>query len=387
MGDQHGPRLARRRPGRRRRSKVVDGADAGWPRCHAGDLPDPEFGGEGACDGVVVPAATFRGAHRSPGSRGMGGPSRGCPPRLVEPIRQGRVRAVVAALGRRPGRRGRAVRDRASCPKAPRTRSAAQPAWPAGRTEHLYVSDDKGGYIYPHRPTVALSEHLGRTIRGRDRGRSRRTWSEPWTNIRSRTWSSRSLRHQREGPPGVRRDCRANPGAPGQRDDYCRSRSASLLSSPTATRPLRGRTGHRPPKASSAATAGSAIQGTCARTVSPQRSSPGIAGLSPLARAYRRSAARETLHLLAEGARCSMSAKGCCPRHRRRTPSNPRGPEPHDEDHIGDSNGLRGNEFRVHRVDVVDHEAAGSNPVAIVLVLAVQVEPRPGGRRTPGHRR
>ena len=45
--------------------EVVDGADAGWPRCHAGDLPDPEFGTEGACDGVAQPAVTF-GAHTAP---------------------------------------------------------------------------------------------------------------------------------------------------------------------------------------------------------------------------------------------------------------------------------------------------------------------------------
>ena len=45
--------------------EVIDGADAGWPRCHAGDLPDPEFGGDGACDGVAQPAATF-GAHMAP---------------------------------------------------------------------------------------------------------------------------------------------------------------------------------------------------------------------------------------------------------------------------------------------------------------------------------
>jgi glucose/arabinose dehydrogenase len=45
--------------------EVVDGADAGWPRCHAGDLVDPEFGGEGACDGVAQPAVTF-GAHTAP---------------------------------------------------------------------------------------------------------------------------------------------------------------------------------------------------------------------------------------------------------------------------------------------------------------------------------
>jgi glucose/arabinose dehydrogenase len=45
--------------------EVVDGADAGWPRCHAGDLVDPEFGGDGACDGVAQPVATF-GAHSAP---------------------------------------------------------------------------------------------------------------------------------------------------------------------------------------------------------------------------------------------------------------------------------------------------------------------------------
>jgi glucose/arabinose dehydrogenase len=45
--------------------EVVDGADAGWPRCHAGDLVDPEFGADGACDGVAPPAATF-GAHTAP---------------------------------------------------------------------------------------------------------------------------------------------------------------------------------------------------------------------------------------------------------------------------------------------------------------------------------
>jgi glucose/arabinose dehydrogenase len=45
--------------------EVLDGADAGWPRCHAGDLVDPEFGGDGACDGVAQPAVTF-GAHTAP---------------------------------------------------------------------------------------------------------------------------------------------------------------------------------------------------------------------------------------------------------------------------------------------------------------------------------
>jgi len=46
--------------------ELVDGADAGWPRCHAGDLRDPEFGADaGACDGVATPAATLP-AHTAP---------------------------------------------------------------------------------------------------------------------------------------------------------------------------------------------------------------------------------------------------------------------------------------------------------------------------------
>jgi glucose/arabinose dehydrogenase len=46
--------------------ELVDGADAGWPRCHAGTLRDPEFGRDAdACAGVASPAATFP-AHMAP---------------------------------------------------------------------------------------------------------------------------------------------------------------------------------------------------------------------------------------------------------------------------------------------------------------------------------
>jgi glucose/arabinose dehydrogenase len=46
--------------------ELVGGADAGWPRCHAGTLPDPEFGTDAdACDGVASPATTFP-AHTAP---------------------------------------------------------------------------------------------------------------------------------------------------------------------------------------------------------------------------------------------------------------------------------------------------------------------------------
>ena len=46
--------------------ELVDGGDAGWPRCHAGNMRDPEFGRDAeACTGVAMPAATFP-AHTAP---------------------------------------------------------------------------------------------------------------------------------------------------------------------------------------------------------------------------------------------------------------------------------------------------------------------------------
>lgn len=46
--------------------RLEGGTDAGWPRCHAGTLRDPEFGtGANACSGVVRPALTLP-AHVAP---------------------------------------------------------------------------------------------------------------------------------------------------------------------------------------------------------------------------------------------------------------------------------------------------------------------------------
>jgi glucose/arabinose dehydrogenase len=45
---------------------LQDGADAGWPRCHSGDIPDPEFGtSPDACEGVLAPAVEIQ-AHSAP---------------------------------------------------------------------------------------------------------------------------------------------------------------------------------------------------------------------------------------------------------------------------------------------------------------------------------
>jgi glucose/arabinose dehydrogenase len=45
--------------------RLEAGADAGWPRCHAGDIPDPEFGGSDPCAGVASPALRIP-AHSAP---------------------------------------------------------------------------------------------------------------------------------------------------------------------------------------------------------------------------------------------------------------------------------------------------------------------------------
>jgi glucose/arabinose dehydrogenase len=44
---------------------VRDGADYGWPRCHAGDILDPDFGEPGACEGVEAPVVELQ-AHSAP---------------------------------------------------------------------------------------------------------------------------------------------------------------------------------------------------------------------------------------------------------------------------------------------------------------------------------
>jgi glucose/arabinose dehydrogenase len=127
--------------------EAVDGADAGWPRCHAGDLVDPEFGSEDACDGVAEPAVTF-GAHSAPlallawdghlvvalhGSWNRSDkagyalwwlPWDGEPAGQAEPFATGFLpEGAQDALGRPAG-------------------------LAVGADGALYVSDDKGGFIY-----------------------------------------------------------------------------------------------------------------------------------------------------------------------------------------------------------------------------------------------
>src|SRR5438045_5837229 len=45
---------------------LVDHGDYGWPRCHAGDIPDPDFGqSPDACKGVQKPLVKMQ-AHSAP---------------------------------------------------------------------------------------------------------------------------------------------------------------------------------------------------------------------------------------------------------------------------------------------------------------------------------
>ena len=127
--------------------EVVDGADAGWPRCHAGNLLDPEFGTEGSCEGVAQPAVTF-GAHTAPLA-----------------LLEWEDHLIVALHGswNRSGKAGYAVwwlpwdGEPAGDPEPFVTGflpegardSLGRPAGLAvGADGALYVSDDKAGYIY-----------------------------------------------------------------------------------------------------------------------------------------------------------------------------------------------------------------------------------------------
>lgn len=44
---------------------LADGADFGWPRCHAGNIVDPDFGKGSGCSGVASPAVKMQ-AHMAP---------------------------------------------------------------------------------------------------------------------------------------------------------------------------------------------------------------------------------------------------------------------------------------------------------------------------------
>ena len=128
--------------------ELTEGLDGGWPRCHAGDVPDPEHGTDpDACDGVAAPALELP-AHTAPlglvgwqehlvvalhgswnsstkvGYKLVWIPWDGAPAGPVEDLATGFLPAgATDALGRPAG-------------------------LAVGADGALYVSDDKAGFIY-----------------------------------------------------------------------------------------------------------------------------------------------------------------------------------------------------------------------------------------------
>lgn len=134
--------------------EIVQGADAGWPRCHAGTIVDPEFGsrpdpasGAVGCAGVAAPAATFQ-AHSAPLGLAVW---RGY---LVIAFHGSwnSSRKVGYELRRLPWAEGPTGASESFADgflDRQTERSTGRPAGLiVGADDALYLSDDKAGYIY-----------------------------------------------------------------------------------------------------------------------------------------------------------------------------------------------------------------------------------------------
>ncbi|MGH2542733.1 MAG: PQQ-dependent sugar dehydrogenase, partial [Ardenticatenaceae bacterium] len=136
---------------------LKDGADAGWPRCHAGDIVDPEFGtGRQSCQNVAQPVLeiqahsaalglTFYDGERFPAEYegnlfvALHGSWNRVPPTGYKI-----VRARVENDGIVSG-----IEDFATGWLQPNDDSLGRPVdVVVGKDGALLISDDKGGYIY-----------------------------------------------------------------------------------------------------------------------------------------------------------------------------------------------------------------------------------------------
>ena len=135
--------------------RVEDGADGGWPRCHAGTIVDPEFGAEPGpttglvgCNGVVLPAATFQ-AHMAPlGLAFWDGSAL-----IAFHGSWNRSSKVGYAVGRLPWSPGGPTGDlepflTGFLDEASGDSSGRPAGLIVGSDGALYVSDDKAGVIY-----------------------------------------------------------------------------------------------------------------------------------------------------------------------------------------------------------------------------------------------
>jgi glucose/arabinose dehydrogenase len=137
-----------------------DGLDYGWPRCHAGDIVDPDFGKDQGCQGVAQPIVEMQ-AHMAPLGlafyrEGDGGS------RFPEPYsnslyidvhgswnRSSKVGYAVYHVPLKDGKVAGGAAEFVGGFLRPDGSSLGRPAGVAVAPDgSLLVSDDKGGFIY-----------------------------------------------------------------------------------------------------------------------------------------------------------------------------------------------------------------------------------------------
>lgn len=137
--------------------QVTQGSDYGWPTCHAGDIVDPDMGQPGSCDGVPAPDVAMQ-AHMAPlGLTFYTGDSFPADYQgdMFVALHGSWNRSVPVGykVGRVPMENGRPAGDLQDFAtgwldleaNAVYGRPVDVAVGPDGA---LYVSDDKGGYIY-----------------------------------------------------------------------------------------------------------------------------------------------------------------------------------------------------------------------------------------------
>jgi glucose/arabinose dehydrogenase len=136
--------------------EVEEGADYGWPYCHSGDIVDPDMGFEGACEGVGQPLVEMQ-AHTAP--LGLSFYSGDLFPAdyqgdLFIALHGSWNRSVpvgykVVRVPFENGQPAGEVLDFASGWLTPNNTTTGRPVDVlTGADGALYISDDKGGFIY-----------------------------------------------------------------------------------------------------------------------------------------------------------------------------------------------------------------------------------------------